>query len=78
MTMLAKLFIQERKHDFWEMLIHDIITVYLISGCFLMNIMDMGATVALLHDVSDILLLAARVLGETNFSTATSIVFVLE
>ena len=77
--MLLKLIILERDRvDFIEMCLHDVITVYLIWGCYFINVWDIGATIAWVHDVSDVLLIAIKVLNETYLDTLTGIVFVSE
>ena len=78
-AMLIKLvFISEKRKDFIEMCLHDILTIYLYSGSYLVNLWSIGATIALIHDLSDILLQGAKIFAETKHETITGLFFVSE
>lgn len=55
-VLFKMIFIAEKRNDFIEMVLHDIITIYLYGGCYLVNVWEIGATIALIHDCSDIVL----------------------
>ena len=60
------------------MTLHEVVTIYLYGGCFLMNFWEIGAVISWLHSVSDILIMLTKVLSQTNYGTATGVVFVIE
>jgi hypothetical protein len=68
----------ESKHSksFYTMNLHHVLTVYLISLSFFMNHFIFGVAVFLLHDLSDALLWASRLLRETIFERTTLFVFI--
>lgn len=60
------------------MCLHDILTIYLYGGSYLVNLWNIGATIALIHDTSDILLQAAKIFSETKRENLTGAIFVLQ
>jgi len=50
-----------------EMSLHHIVTVYLIGGAYLVNFVNIGASIILIHDSTDVLVTATRGLIETKF-----------
>jgi hypothetical protein len=51
---LCKHMIGPKQNDFVEMLLHHTITIYLLTGSYLINVWECGAIIAYLHDASDI------------------------
>ena len=58
------------------MCLHDVLTIYLYGGSYLVNLWNIGATIALIHDISDILLQAAKIFSETKLENLTAAIFV--
>lgn len=75
---LAMHMIQSRHSiTYYTMNLHHILTVYLIALSFFMNHFVVGVAVFLLHDLSDALLWASRLLRETVFERITIVTFAL-
>lgn len=51
---IAHRFWNERKHDYFVMFAHHIVTALLISGSYAYNYFAFGAVVMFLHDISDV------------------------
>lgn len=62
--------------SFHTMNLHHLLTVYLIALSFFMNHFIFGVAVFLLHDLSDALLWASRLLRETVFEKSTITIFI--
>jgi len=62
--------------SFYTMILHHTLTVYLIALSFFMNHFIFGVAVYLLHDLSDAMLWAARLLRETVFEKTAAATFV--
>jgi len=63
--------------SYYTMNLHHILTVYLIALSYFMNHFMFGVAVFILHDLSDALMWASRLLRETKFEKATIITFLL-
>ena len=61
-------FVLERRNDYIEMALHHIVTIYLYSGCYLMNCTQIGAVIAFLHDVADVTTPLCKMWSETRYS----------
>lgn len=70
-------FFKARKNDFIEMALHHIVTIYLFSGCYLLNFWEIGTVIAFLHDIADITTNIVKGLAESKFKNATGVVFVI-
>jgi hypothetical protein len=73
---LIEHFLMPRRNDFVEMALHHIVTIYLYTGCYLMNCYQIGAVIALLHDVADITTTACKAFAETKFKISTIVIFI--
>ena len=62
--------------DIVEMLLHEFITIFLIGGSYLVNVWEVGSVILHLHNVSDVLIMLSKVLGETNYAGSSACVFV--
>lgn len=69
-------FATSRKNDFIEMGLHHIVAMYLYLGCYLFNGWEIGAVIALIHDIADVTTGAVKTSSETRYSTLTAIIFV--
>ncbi len=59
------------RHDYMEMMLHHIITMFLYGFSFMMNMTLAGAVVMYLHDIADIFTQYVRCFCETTYSTLT-------
>ncbi|TBU05620.1 TLC domain-containing protein [Hamiltosporidium magnivora] len=50
---LILLFYEPRMSDFYQMVLHHIITLFLIFGSYFKNLLRYGVTVMIIHDISD-------------------------
>lgn len=60
---------QKRKSTYYEMLLHHMMTIILISNQYLIDQNTIGSTVMFLHDVSDFFLFLARICNDYKVST---------
>ena len=67
---------QGKTRDIIEMTLHEIITIYLYGGCYIVNYWEIGSVISLIHGVSDILIMASKVMSETNHGNITAGIFV--
>lgn len=57
------------------MALHHLVSVFLYGGCYLYNAWEIGAVIALIHDIADITTSMIKVLAETNYTITTVSVF---
>ena len=57
------------------MALHHIVTIYLFTGCYLMNCKEIGAVIAFLHDIADITTPLTKSFAESKFKIQTIFVF---
>lgn len=69
--------VQRGSKTFYTMMLHHVITVFLIWLSFLIDYFIYGIPVFLFHDMSDLFLAASRILRETHFKKATEVVFAI-
>jgi very-long-chain ceramide synthase len=50
----------KRENDFVEMLFHHSITLYLMFGSYMMNVLECGAVISFLHDFPDCFVMAVK------------------
>lgn len=70
-------FQNKKQNDFNEMMLHHIVTIYLYGGAYLLNVWEVGGTIALLHDIADITTNLVKLLSDTNYHNWTVIFFVI-
>lgn len=68
-------FFDIKRKDFWQMFVHHVQTLLLISFCWVCNIHRVGSLILLVHDSSDFLLEAAKALKYAKLQKACDIVF---
>ena len=68
-------FIDERRNDFAEFLIHHLATVFLVFGSAYANQIGIGAIISWLHIVSDIPCAAVKLFASTHYNETTVVVF---
>lgn len=69
---------QEKTRDILEMTLHEVLTIYLYGGCYVVNMWEVGAIISLLHGVSDILIMVCKVVSESKISSLAAAIFVVE
>jgi hypothetical protein len=57
---------QKRLPDFWEMLLHHVVTLFLVSFSYLLNYVRVGSLVLFLHGATDIFIYASKVLVDAG------------
>jgi hypothetical protein len=62
-------FFSTRKNDFIEMGLHHIVAIFLFSGAYLINFLEIGIILSFLHDLSDIFTRSTQCLAETKYKT---------
>jgi hypothetical protein len=70
-------FLDTKRSDFWEMFIHHLCTIYLVSYSYLSNKMRIGIWVLLVHDLSDVFLELAKLTKYMDLKVLPDIIFVL-
>lgn len=66
----------DRTNDYLEMLLHHLVTLYLLFGSYMINLWECGAIIAYLHNVSDILGHLTKCLGQTTYDKITIPAFI--
>lgn len=66
-----------RRNDFVEMALHHICAVYLYGGLYLLNVWEIGATIAFLHDIADIFANIVKFAGETSYDSVAAFCMVV-
>lgn len=66
-----------RAADVIEMILHHIVTAYLVSGSYLINLFRIGAIVEWMHDSSDVFLAIARLFQQTRFRKTSYVTMTL-
>ena len=67
--------IETRRKDFVEMLVHHVVTIFLIVSCIVFRLQRIGVLVLAVHDVADIVLEAGKMANYVNSSAGGSVVF---
>lgn len=75
-ALFGLLFIDEKLSDFWEMLVHHIATIMLISFCLTSSHHRVGSLVLILHDFVDIFLYGAKAFHHLKNETMSTVLFV--
>jgi len=73
--LLFHCFWAERRNDFLEMLLHHVITLFLVGLSYIMNYLKIGTLVMLLHDMSDVFVYASKALVDTKYVVLTLIAY---
>lgn len=67
--------LEERRSDFWQMLIHHIVTLFLIGGSFTASFYRVGYAILALMDPADVCLGTAKLLKYMGWQTVCDIMF---
>ncbi|XP_020608328.1 ceramide synthase 6-like [Orbicella faveolata] len=76
-SLIISLFVDVKRKDFWQMVIHHIVTVMLTTFSYTAGFFRIGSVIILLHDLADIFLESAKVFNYAKWETTTNIIFVL-
>jgi len=68
-------FFDVKRKDFWEMFIHHITTISLMSFSWTCNLTRAGTLVLVIHDFADIFLEAAKMCNYTKYEKACDLIF---
>jgi ceramide synthetase len=66
-------FLTHRRNDFWEMMLHHVVTVLLISTSWLSGLYRVGALVLFCHDVPDFFVYLTKTLVDTRLPLAVTL-----
>ena len=67
---------KKKTNDYMEMLFHHLTTLYLYGYSYLTNTY-IGGVIAMLHDISDILVSLTRIFAESEYKKTTAITFTI-
>jgi len=74
-SMTLRHFFDVKHKDFWEMLLHHVVTISLLSFSWACNFTRIGTLVLIVHDVSDIFLLGAKMFKYLNLQMWCDVTF---
>uniref|UniRef100_A0A158PCV2 TLC domain-containing protein n=1 Tax=Angiostrongylus cantonensis TaxID=6313 RepID=A0A158PCV2_ANGCA len=75
--MLASFF-DVKRSDFWQLMVHHIVTIALLSSSFTINFVRVGTLVLISHDIADIILEFGKLTRyDRNLKNVTNICFVV-
>lgn len=66
-----------RRSDFWEMMLHHMVTIVLLSMSWTINFVRVGTLILIAHDSADILLELGKLCRYARWDKATTIIFVV-
>uniref|UniRef100_A0A7E4WBF3 TLC domain-containing protein n=1 Tax=Panagrellus redivivus TaxID=6233 RepID=A0A7E4WBF3_PANRE len=66
-----------RRSDFWQMVIHHVITISLLSISFTVNCVRVGTLILLSHDAADVLIELGKLFRYAHWNTALNILYVI-
>lgn len=73
--LVVVLFMESKKSDFLQMVVHHAVTIFLFVMSFDLGVRNLGVTVVVLHDFSDIFLYAAKAFHYLLADTAANVAF---
>ncbi|KAI8117872.1 Ceramide synthase 6 [Lucilia cuprina] len=68
-------FVDVKRKDFWQMFIHHMVTLLLMSLSWICNLHRVGSLVLVIHDCADIFLEAAKLTKYANYQKLCDIIF---
>ncbi|KAJ7386652.1 Ceramide synthase 5 [Desmophyllum pertusum] len=77
LSLLISLVVDVKRKDFWQMVVHHIVTIMLTTFSYYTGFFRIGSVIILLHDLSDILLESAKVFNYAKWEATTNTIFVL-
>eukprot|EP01083_Nonionella_stella_P064829 169334_1 len=73
--LFANLFLDERKTDYIQSIVHHCVTITLILGSFYLNARNTAITILVLHSYSDVILFFGKAVHCARIQTLTNIMF---
>lgn len=70
---LGMIVLDDIRPDVIEMSLHHLVTAYLVAGSYMINLVDLGACVELIHDFTDIFVCMARGTSEIKYRVVSFI-----
>lgn len=70
-------FFDIKRKDFWQMFVHHILTLLLLSFSWVCNLHRLGSLVLIIHDCADIFLEAAKLTKYANYQKLCDIIFAI-
>ncbi|XP_031568122.1 ceramide synthase 6-like [Actinia tenebrosa] len=70
-------FVDVQRKDFWQMLIHHIVTILLLGFSYATSFFRIGAVVVLVHDIADVFLEAAKVFNYAKLQKICDFLFAI-
>ena len=68
-SLISHVFFSEHGGDFEEMLLHDLVTIFLFGGYIFSNSLAFGTMIVILHDASDIVMHTSKGMNASNIPT---------
>ena len=75
LLMLLRHFFLGKGRDFVEMCLHHLVALGLYGTCYMINVLEIGAIIAFLHDFSDVFVNLSRVFSDTKYENVTAFCF---
>lgn len=76
MSEVVMLMLEARHPDFWEMLLHHSVSVFLVFFSYFLNYVRIGSVVLLLHGATDIFIYLSKIFVDTPYMKLTGIAYV--
>ncbi|XP_031637328.1 ceramide synthase 6 [Contarinia nasturtii] len=76
-ALVASQFFDIKRKDFWQMFVHHIVTLLLLSLSWICNLHRVGSLVLVIHDCADIFLEAAKITKYANYQKLCDAIFAL-
>lgn len=76
-SLVVSQFFDIKRKDFWQMFVHHIITLLLLSLSWICNLHRVGSLVLVIHDCADIFLEAAKVTKYANYQKLCDGIFAI-
>ncbi|XP_073236842.1 ceramide synthase 6-like [Porites lutea] len=77
LSLIISLFVDVKRKDFWQMVVHHIVTVLLLVFSYYSGFFRIGSIIVLLHDLADIFLESAKVFNYAKWEATCNIAFIL-
>lgn len=74
-SLMVSQFFDVKRKDFWQMFVHHIATLVLMSLSWVGNLTRIGSLVLVVHDCADILLEAAKMAKYANYQKVCDVIF---
>lgn len=76
-SLFVSQFFDVRRKDFWQMFVHHIATIILMSFSWVTNLHRVGSLVLIVHDCADIFLEAAKMAKYSGYQKVCDVIFAI-